>query len=276
MISSERNFSIRAVTVTSRRGPGSSPVVESVELQVASAFSFLRGASRPEELVEAAALMGHRRLALTDRNGLYGVVQAYRAGQEHGVEIIPGAELALAGTQDDTTLILLPRSRRGYGNLCRLLTLGRRRVGKGDFHLTLDDVAERSDGLHAIHVGAADPFRVSWEREIFGDRLALGFSRKLLPSDRADIEATEAVAARYGLPLVALGGVLMHAPERKPMQDILTCIRLGLRLDEAGRRLLPNGAALLRSPEDRATLFVDHPEALEESRRIADLCTFRL
>lgn len=250
-----------------------------VELRASTAFSFLRGASRPEELVEAAKQLGHQRLAITDRDGLYGVVQAFRAGKEQGVEIIPGAELRLSPASphaSDPTLVLLARNRVGYGHLCRLLTLGRRRVGKGDFHLSLEDVARHHDGLFAIHVGRADPFRLVREKDIFGEHLALSIERRLVPSDRADIEAAERAAARLSLPLVVTGGVLMHDPERKALQDVLTCIRLGLRIDEAGRRLLPNGAAHLSSVERMKRLFSDHPEALEESVRIADLCTFRL
>ena len=295
-----------------------------VELRSATAFSFLRGASRPEELVAEAAALGHRRLAITDRNGLYGVVQAYRAGLEHGVEIIPGAELELAvrgpagpatargaadaatgaagpepvdatsadagpvaerarrtgppplGASEAPTLVLLPLDRGGYGRLCRLVTLGRRRVGKGGFALGLDDVAEAHEGLFAIHVGRPDPFRLAREKAIFGDRLALAIERRFVPDDRRRIEAAEQAAARHGIPLVATGGVLMHHPDRKPLQDILSCVRLGLRIDRAGRRLLPNGAAHLRPPESMDALFPEHPEAVRASVEIADRCRFRL
>lgn len=249
---------------------GSEPYVE---LRAATSFSFLRGASRPSELVEAAARLGHRRLAITDRNGLYAVVQAHRAGKEHGVEIIPGAELEVFS--DGLTLLLLPLDRAGYGRLCRLITLGRRRVGKGGFALSFDDISD-ARGLFAIYVGAPDLSRLGRLRDVFGDRLALGIARNLLPDDRACIEDAEAAAGRMGIPLVATGGVLMHAAERKPLQDILTCVRLGLRLDRAGRRLLPNGSAHLRSASAMAALFSDHPEAVAESVRIADLCAFRL
>lgn len=266
-----------------------------VELRAATAFSFLRGASRPEELIETAARLGYRRIAITDRNGLYGVVQAHRAGQEHGVEVIPGGEITVSDPSgpktgashasqrlsesagDEPRLVLLPLDRSGYGHLCRLLTLGRRRVGKGGFSLSFEDVAEHAAGLFAIHVGGAlDPARLAVEREVFGDRLALEIHRRFLPSDRSRLEAAHAASGRYGIPLVATGGVLMHVPERKPLQDILTCIRLGLRLDEGGRRLLPNRSAHLRSGRAMAALFPDCPEAVEESVRIADRCAFRL
>ena len=257
-----------------------------VELHAATAFSFLRGASRPEELVAAASRLGHRRIAVTDRNGLYGVVQAYRAGRDHQVEIIPGAELEIYLSHGSippvsrhthpSTLLLLPIDRDGYARLCRLITLGRRRVGKGDFHLAFDDVARESEGLFAVHLGPPDPFRLAREKDLFGDRLALSIVRRLMPDDRLRIEEAEAASRRFGIPLVVTGGVLMHVPERKPLQDILTCIRLGMRLDEAGRRLLANGAAQLRMPEEMLRLFPEHPEAIQESVRIAERCTFRL
>lgn len=253
-----------------------------VELRAATAFSFLRGASRPEELVQAAAGLGHRQLGVADRNGLYGVVQALRAGREHGVEVLPGTELALRGPggaeprENDPRLVLYPMDRAGYGRLSRLISLGRRRSGKGAFELDFEDLAAHAKGLYAIHVGAPDPFTLSRERDLFGERLALGIERRLLPDDAARISAAERESGRLGVPLVATGGVLMHAAERKPLQDILTCIRIGKRIDEAGRRLLPNGAAHLRSAAAMARLFPEHPEALEESVRIAERCRFRL
>lgn len=253
-----------------------------VELRAATAFSFLRGASRPEELVARAAELGHRRLAITDRNGLYGVVQAYRAGLEHGVEILPGAELELrprGGERrpGDPSLILLPHDRAGYGRLCRLLTLGRRRVGKGDFLLEFEDLVELGvEGLHAIHVGRPDPFTLGRERALFGEHLAVAIERRFDPGDRARLEAAEQAAARLQIPLVATGGVLMHHPERKPLQDILSCVRVGTTLERAGRRLLPNGAAHLRRPEEMLRLFPEHPAAVAASVEIAQRCKFRL
>ncbi len=247
-----------------------------VELRAATAFSFLRGASQPTELVAAAAALGHRRIAITDRNGVYGVVEAYRAGQEHGVEILPGAELVLEGGADPEALVLLPRDRAAWGRLCRLLTLGRRRVGKGGFSLTVEDVAAHAEGLEAIHHGCLDPFRLARWREVFSTRLAVGLGRRLCPDDRARNEAAVRAAARIGAPLVVTGGVRLHDRSRKPLLDVLTCVRLGTRIDEAGRRLAPNAAAHLRSAAAMARLFPEYPEAVAESVRIADRVGFRL
>src|SRR5688500_11235974 len=128
---------------------------EYVELRCATAFSFLRGASLPEEVVARAASLVYRRLAITDRNGVYGIVRAHTIARQFGLSILVGAELELAG-EDSSTLILLVTDRKSYGRLCRLLSIGRLRVGKGGSAITLDDVAEHADGLLAIHAGAPD------------------------------------------------------------------------------------------------------------------------
>lgn len=260
------------------------PLPPYVELRVASNFSFLRGASHPEELVKQAAALGYRQMALTDHDGLYGVVRAHAAGQKVGLEIIPGAEVHLSSAEGlgaraaltRPALILLPTTRAAYGRLSRLLSLGRLRVGKGGFHLGFDDLAAHAEGLWAIHVGPPDALTLARERELFGARLALSVERHLTPHDRLRIEAAQSASARLAIPLVATGGVLMHARERKPLQDILSCVRLGVRLEGAGRRLLPNAHAYLKSPEEMATLFADMPEVLWQTAEIADACTFRL
>ena len=245
-----------------------------VELRCATNFSFLRGASHPSELVERASYLGHRRLAITDHDGLYGVVQAYRTGLENNVEIIVGTEMHIAG--HGGALILLATDRPSYGRLARLLSLGRLRVGKGGFHVTLDDVAAHAEGLEAIHVGTPEALALASEKDIFGDRLAIAVERTQTPFDRGRIESAQSASARFGVPLVAVGSVLMHDESRKPLQDILSCIRMGVRLDQGGRRLLPNAHAVLRSPEEMAERFADLPEALEQSLEIADRCAFRL
>ncbi len=268
-----------------------------VELRCATSFSFLRGASHPSEIVERAGQLGHRRLAITDRDGLYGIVQAYRTGREHGVEIIVGAEIHVTGrgqaakrtasgsggggwAEPDpggrSALILLATDRPSYGRLTRLLSLGRLRVGKGGFHLGFEDVAAHAKGLMAIHVGTPEALTLSRERDVFGDRLALAVERTHTPFDRGRIDNAQSASARFGVPLVAVGGVLMHDETRKPLQDILSCIRMGVRLGDGGRRLLPNGHARLRSSEQMARAFADLPEAVAHSVEIADRCAFRL
>lgn len=225
-----------------------------------------------------------RRLAVVDDDGLYGMVRAHATGREVGVEILVGAEIHLSSPERPRpdrslrapALILLATDRASYARLSRLLTTGRTRVGKGGFLLTFDDVVRHHEGLYAIHTGLSDTFSLAREKELFGDRLALSVERTRTPLDRTILETAQSAAARFGLPLVATGGVLMHAPERKPMQDILSCIRLGMRIDEAGRRLLANRSAYLKTGEEMAELFADLPEALQQTVEIADRCQFRL
>ncbi|MBX2813397.1 MAG: error-prone DNA polymerase [Myxococcales bacterium] len=246
-----------------------------VELQIATAFSFLRGASQPGELVHMAGLLGYKRVAITDHNGLYGVVQAHRSGMANGVEVIPGAELTLSDGAG-SSLILLPENIDGYAHLCRLITLGRCRGAKGEFNLWLQDVAAHAKGLQAIHIGHIDVDFVASVKDIFEDRLALGLNKNLTPNDHGYQDLVNSVSSKLNVRKVVTGGVLIHHPNRKPLQDILTCIRLGLTLDEAGRYLLPNHAARLRSPEVMRKIYQDEPEALAASKYIAELCRFRL
>jgi error-prone DNA polymerase len=245
-----------------------------VELRAATAFSFLRGASLPEELVARAAALGYRRLAITDHNGLYGIVRAYSAAKQYNLEILVGTEVVFADGQP--SLVLLATDRKSYGRLCRLLSIGRLRSGKGGSLLTIDDVADHQEGLLAIHCGAPDALALAREKEIFGERLSISIERNMTPFDRLRIEAAQAASARLGIPLVATGGVLMHERERKPLQDILSCVRLGLRLDRAGRRLNPNAANYLKSPMEISQLFSDMPEVLARSEELADRCHFRI
>jgi error-prone DNA polymerase len=251
------------------------PIPDYVELRCATAFSFLRGASLPEEIIQRAFQLEYRRIAITDHDGLYGVVRAHRIAKDNGLEIIPGAEIHFAGNTS-SSLVLLPVDRAAYGRLTRLLSAGRLRTGKGGIHLTLDDVAEHARGLFAVHAGSPDTLILAREKEIFGDRLSLSVERRLSPFDRTRIEAAQSASARLAVPLIATGGVLMHERARKPLQDILSCIRLGTKLFGAGRRLVPNAHAHLKSKEEMAHLFSDMPEVLERSVEIADQCTFRL
>lgn len=255
-----------------------------VELRCRTAFSFLRGASLPEEIADRAKALGYGRIGICDDDGLYGVVRTHRAAKPLGLQVLVGAELHLDGEDGrkaqksawSPSLVLMAMDRAGYGRLSRLLSTGRLRVGKGGFQLTFEDVAKASEGLYAIHAGQPDPFTLGREKEVFGDRLSLAVERTETPLDRARIGAAHEAAARFGIPLVATGAVVMHVPERKPLQDILSCVRLGMRLQEAGRRLLPNRSGYLKSPEQMLGLFKDFPEAVYHSVEIADQCQFRL
>jgi error-prone DNA polymerase len=230
-----------------------------------SHFSFLEGASHPEELVEEAHRVGITDLAITDRDGVYGIVRAHEKARELGVHLIVGAEVTVAG---DAKIVLLAEDRGGYASLCRLLTAGRRRMPKGESQVTWDEVCAHAAGVIALAT-AAPPAGL---RDAFGDRLYL-----LLPRHRtAEEAAREAQLRRLGLPLVAATEVLYHTPARRPLQDVLTCIRHGVSLAGAGRRIRANAEHDLKPPHAFARLFADDPAAVARTLEIAARCRFAL
>ncbi len=261
------------------------------ELVCRSNFSFLEGASHPGELVEQALVLGYRALALTDRDGVYGVVRAHqrlrdieRRGGLEGLEVdlerfrlIVGASVTIA---DRPPLVLLARDREGYGNLCSLLTRGRRRAPKGESWLEASDLEPFASGLSAIlpNPGTGDEGRkdVAWARDLFGDELSLGLARHLLPGQEALLQETVRLGKALEVPLVAVGDVLYHAPTRQPLQDVLTCVREGCTLEEAGLRLQPNGERHLHRRSEMVRRFADMPEAIRRGIEIAERCTFSL
>jgi error-prone DNA polymerase len=245
------------------------------ELFCKSNFSFLEGASHPEELVPRAAELGLHALAVTDHNTLAGVVRAHVAAKAAGLPLIVGAEVT---PEDGPPVVLLAGDRAGYGRLSRLLTLGRRRVPKGECLLTVADIADHAEGLVALAVPtpetAEGPLRRY--RGIFGAdaHLAVGLHRG--PDDQARLAVMLDLSARTRLPPVAVGGVLYHVPERRYLQDVLTCVRLGCTLETAGRRLQANAERHLKSPDEVAGLFAGCPAAVARTVEIAERCTFRL
>ena len=252
-----------------------------IPLWCKSHFSFLEGASHPEELVETAAALGLAGLALTDRDGVYGLVEAHVKARELGVPLIAGAEVSI---EDGSTLILLAQSRDGYANLCRLLTLGRRRCAKGESRVGWREVyAHAGDlialwgGESALLCGEADPFFIAHQlREAFDDRLYALAARHRRADEPGRETRLRQRAARYRLPIVAGYEVLYHTPSRRELQDVLTCIRQGIRLTEAGRRIKPNAEHALKSVHAFATLFEDDPSAVARTLEIAERCRFNL
>ena len=264
------------------------------ELHCRSNFSFLEGASHPEELVARATELGLSALAITDLSGLYGVVRAHAAQRELGegaVRLLYGSELALSVGEETDALLLLARSREGYATLSELVSRGRLRAEKGAFHLTRDEVlatggkeffvlagGPRSQLLRLFKKGArAGAARLLGElREAFGDALVLELTRHLRPGDIERSVALQALGQSLGVPSVATNDVHFHDRRRKPVHDVLSCIRLGCALAAAGRRLLPNAERCLKSPAELATLFVDLPGVVERSVELAHACRFRL
>ena len=245
------------------------------ELACRSNFTFLTGASHPEELVETAAALGHAAASIADVNTMAGVVRAHVAAKEAGIPLAVGARLRLTG-DGATDLIAYPTSRDAYASLCGLLTVGKRRAPKGECHLTLEDLLERSSGLLAIaipppEVDASFGRDLGRLRDSFGaDQVSLGASFLYRGDDSSRLERLASLAARSGVPLVATGDVLYHAPHRRPLQDVVTCIRRGCTLDEAGLDLEANAERHLKPAAEMARLFARRPEALERSVEIAE------
>jgi len=252
-----------------------------VPLWCKSNFSFLEGASHPEELVEACAHLGIETLALTDRDGVYGVVEAHVKTRETGVGLIIGSEITL---DDDSTLILLATSREGHANLCRLITLGRRRSEKGQSRVRWDEVCAHTAGMIALWggdrgllVSEADPVFVAHDlKDAFGDRLYALATRHRRAEEPKRETRLRRRAERYGIPVAAGTEVLYHKPARREVQDVLTCIRHGVTLSGAGRRIKPNAEHALKPPHAFTALFRDDPAAVARTLEIAARCSFSL
>ncbi len=272
-----------------------------VELLARSAFSFLRGASRPEELVVRAKELGLRALAICDRDGLYGSARAHLAAKESGQHVIVGAELGVdanarhAGSwksqktrpkaaPDLPVVTLLVQNGEGYRNLCRLLTLAHADLPKGESALHPDWLAAHARGLFAVVPAPrrpGDPTTPSPEllgavRDAFGERAVLAAHRRLDEFDRERIVALRSWAARFALPIVASARPLFHEPGRKPLADVLHCIRLGTTLDRAGTALEGNAEAYLRSELSMRKLFSDHPAWVDRTGEIGESLGFSL
>jgi len=245
------------------------------ELHALSNFTFLRGASHPEELVQTAASLGYEALALTDECSVSGIVRAHVTARDCGLKkLIIGSELRLVS---GLKLVVLARNRAGYTQLCRLITCGRRAAEKGSYKLTADDF---SDGLsdclvlwipgNQLLLCAED----AWITAAFRDRLWIAVELLADGLERQRLGRLQHLAKALALPLVGSGDVHMHCRERRALQDTVTAIREGLTLDRAGFALYSNGERYLRS---RAAVENIYPaELLEETLRIADMIQFSL
>ena len=281
-----------------------------VPLWCKSNFSFLEGSSHPEELVEEGSRLGVPSLALTDRDGVYGVVRAHVKARELGVHLIIGAQVTL---EDGSHLVLLAQDRKGYGRLCRVISAGRLRSPKGECRVFLEEVCEHTGGLIALlgpngHWGTGPardarrggpcglPVRIGerpgpcagWERgghkarpygigdlkDAFSDRLYAMLVRHRRPEEIWLERRLRVRAAHYGLPLVAANEVLYHIKVRRALQDVVTCVRHGVSLAEAGRRINPNAEHVLKTPYAFGELFEDDRAAVLRTLEVAERCTF--
>ncbi len=249
-------------------------------LWVKTNHAFLEGASHPEELVEAAHRMGLAHLAVTDRDGVHGVVKAHVAARKVGLHLIVGSQVTVA---DGSSIVLLATDREGYRQLCRLITVGRRRCKKGESSVTWDEVCAHGAGLIALWGGREslpfsedDPTPGGALVDAFGDRLYAMVVRHLQAGEvRAEARA-RAWAARHGVPVVAATEVLYHTPARARLHDVLTCIRHGVTLQTAGRRTRPNDEHALLAPAAFAERFEDDRAARAASLEIAERCPFSM
>ena len=245
------------------------------EFAVASNFSFLRGASHPEELMVQAAHAGLAGLGLCDRNSVAGVVRAHLAKREQNLALRyhPGARLVFAdGTPD---ILAYPRHRAGWGRLTRLLTLGNLRAKKGDCTLYLDDLLAHIFGLDLIAMGG-DAGLLRRLREAAPDRVHLAASMLYRGRDRTRLARIKEIAREAQVPLIAVNDVLYHHPDRRPLADVLTCIREKIAIDRAGRKLAANAERYLKPPQEMLRLFRDTPEAIEETAALSEVLSFSL
>ena len=285
------------------------------EIGVTTNYSFLRGASHPAEMIETAARLGYAAIGIADRNTLAGVVRAYAALKEIAGEkpkLVVGARLVFCdGTPD---ILVYPSDRAAYGRLCRLLSAGKLRAPKGECVLALDDLLKWQEGLLLVVMPASQPRgappKKSWNNYLAEEdkgeggagkyennleenpqeiqslieilqsaapgRVWLGVSMPHRGDDLRRLKTWRHIAQAASVPLLATNDVLYHAPERREIQDIVTCIREHVTLDDAGRLLEPNAERHLKSPKDMAALFAEAPQAIAETLRFADRISFSL
>ncbi|WP_340109978.1 error-prone DNA polymerase [Pikeienuella sp. HZG-20] len=303
------------------------------ELCVTTNFTFLTGASHPEELVTRAAELGLKAIAITDRNSVAGVVRAFSAlkelkrlseearaaagGAQNGPAIrsrrvadhssrrspppapleaapripadapppklIPGARIVLADSAADW--LALPVDAAAWSRLTRLLSLGKRRAGKGQCHLTREDLLEWGAGMVLIAL-PPDPLDAPREADMSGDlrqmprafpgQCFLGAAPHYDGRDQIRFERLAQLSQATGLPMVAVGEVMMHRSARRPLADVLTCLRAGCTIDNIGERRLANGEHRLKSGDEMARMFHRYPAAIRRTLEIADRCAFRL
>ncbi|MGE5131000.1 MAG: error-prone DNA polymerase [Sphingomonadaceae bacterium] len=244
------------------------------ELHCLSNFTFLRGASHPEELIARAAALGYSALALTDECSVAGIVRAHVAAKACGLKLIVGSEVAL---EDGTRLVLLATDRRSYGALCSLITTGRRRARKGGYALSRSDVEPLAEsGALALLVPGdrLRPDSALWLAELFAARAWIAAELHCGANDRARLALLGELSAASRLPLVAAGDVHMHIRSRRRLQDTLTAIRLGRPVAQCGHALHPNAERCLRLRMRLAQLYP--PALLTETLAVAERCSFLL
>ncbi len=262
-----------------------------VELAARSSFSFLRGASPPDALVRQARDLEYDAVAVTDCDGLYGIVRAHEAAIQQGIRLIVGCELTVGTEPPFRSLVVLVENRDGYSNLCQILTESHRLHPKGQARTPEEElprntyggvlastVSRHAGGLWALVPPIPEPIPsdlAEWV-EAFGERISLTVHRHLDGADAARERWGVEASRRFGIPVCATNAVRYATREAKPVFDVLHCIREGVTLDEAGRGLPENAEAHLKSPDEMVRVFADRPSWIERSRAVADACTFTM
>jgi error-prone DNA polymerase len=258
--------------------------MEYTELECTSNFSFLRGASHPEELVDHAASLGYTEIGIADWNSLAGIVRAHATGKVSGIRVLPASRLKLI---DGPQLLVYPINLDGYTQLSGLLTTGNLRAEKGKCDLYKADVYTRLKDIRLIAIppaslNAAFEFDPSFEKnimeygEVFRDRLYLAATRRYFGDDAKQIFRLAQISKRRGIPLIATNDVHYHNPERRQLQDVLTCIREKCTIQNAGYKLHQNAERHLKDESEMKRLFLHYPEAIRATQEIVEACQFSL
>ncbi len=254
------------------------------ELQVTSNFSFLRGASHPEELIEQAEAYGYSAFAITDRNTFAGIVRAHAAVKGKEIRLIPACRLDLI---NGPSLLAYPTNQEAYSRLSGLLTIGNLRAEKGECHLYKADVYEHRKGIKFIVIPPfalteTFEFETSFHqdlmeyREALGSELYLAASRSYMGDDQKRMFRLSQLSSQFNVPLVATNDVHYHHPARRELQDILTCVREKCTIHNAGFRLHQNAERHLKPIEEMLRLFRLYPDAIARTQEIAEACQFSL
>jgi error-prone DNA polymerase len=255
------------------------------ELQVTSHFSFLRGASSCEDLFLQAKALGIEALGIVDRNSLAGIVRAHQAAKETGIRLIVGCRLDLT---DGTSVLVYPIDRPAYARLCRLLSLGKKRGGKAKCLLGWSDLVAYGEGLIVVLVpdeaDAILTIRLRRLRESFGANPVSGLSNRAYvaltlhrrPNDQMRLHGLSNLATQMGVQTIVTNDVLFDIPEKRILQDVVTCIRHNCTIDDAGFRRERHADRYLKPPAEMARLFVRYPEAVARTIALAERCRFSM
>ena len=253
------------------------------ELQVTSNFTFLRGASHPGELVDQAAAYGYSKIAITDRNTFAGIVRAHVAARKARIKLIPACRIDLL---NGPSLLAYPTDMKAYERLSSLLTVGNFRAEKGECFLNKEDVYEYSkDILFAAIVPTLNEnfeldslFIKSTEEyaEMFRGGFYLATARLYNGDDNKLLYRIAQLSKRLGTPMLATNDVHYHHPERRELQDVVTCVREKCTIHNAGFRLHPNAERYLKQKDEMGRLFRQYPDAVRRTNEIAEACNFSL